>query len=37
LFSEVWYGHRPAGAPEDDRMRDLTAEVRAALNDGAAR
>ncbi|MEU4620489.1 DUF4129 domain-containing protein [Actinoplanes sp. NPDC023801] len=37
LFSEVWYGHRPAGQPEDDRMRDLTAEVRAALDDGATR
>ncbi|GIE28241.1 hypothetical protein Ait01nite_012860 [Actinoplanes italicus] len=37
LFSEVWYGHRPAGRPEDDRMRDLTAEVRAGIDDGAAR
>jgi hypothetical protein len=37
LFSEVWYGHRPAGASEDDRMRDLTAQVRAAIDDGATR
>ncbi|WP_433797063.1 DUF4129 domain-containing protein [Actinoplanes sp. CA-252034] len=31
LFSEVWYGHRPAGPPEDERMRHLTAEVRNGL------
>ncbi|MEV0899448.1 DUF4129 domain-containing protein [Actinoplanes sp. NPDC049802] len=31
LFSEVWYGRRPAGRGEDDRMREMTAEVRAAL------
>jgi hypothetical protein len=31
IFSEVWYGHRPAGPDEDARMRRLTAEVKAAL------
>jgi hypothetical protein len=31
LFSEIWYGHRPAGPPEDERMRHLTAEVRDGL------
>ncbi|MEU4155462.1 DUF4129 domain-containing protein [Actinoplanes sp. NPDC026670] len=31
LFSEVWYGHRPAGPPEDERMRHLTAEIRDGL------
>jgi hypothetical protein len=28
LFSEVWYGRRPAGAEHDERMRRLTDEVR---------
>ncbi|MEU8244344.1 DUF4129 domain-containing protein [Actinoplanes missouriensis] len=28
LFSEVWYGHRPAAAEHDERMRRLTDEVR---------
>ncbi|MEU4689461.1 DUF4129 domain-containing protein [Actinoplanes sp. NPDC023714] len=28
LFSEVWYGHRPAGAEHDAHMRRLTDEVR---------
>ncbi|MEU4563078.1 DUF4129 domain-containing protein [Actinoplanes sp. NPDC023936] len=28
LFSEVWYGHRPARAEHDERMRRLTDEVR---------
>ncbi|MDI6105100.1 DUF4129 domain-containing protein [Actinoplanes sp. NEAU-A12] len=37
LFSEVWYGYRPAGPPEDERMRHLAAEVRTALDEGAAR
>jgi hypothetical protein len=37
LFSEVWYGHRPAGPPEDERMRHLTAEVRTALDERAPR
>lgn len=31
LFSEIWYGARPAGAAQDDRMRLLTAQVRADL------
>jgi hypothetical protein len=31
LFSLVWYGARPAGAAADDRMRLLTAQVRADL------
>ena len=37
LFSEIWYGHRSAGPPEDERMRHLTAEVRTALDERAAR
>ncbi|MEV6350867.1 DUF4129 domain-containing protein [Actinoplanes sp. NPDC051851] len=32
LFSEVWYGQRPASSGHDDRMRTLTAEVRDALH-----
>lgn len=31
IFSEVWYGHRPAGPDQDALMRRLTAEIRAAL------
>jgi Domain of unknown function (DUF4129) len=31
LFSDIWYGARPAGAAQDDRMRLLTAQVRADL------
>nr|WP_208470872.1 DUF4129 domain-containing protein [Actinoplanes flavus]MBO3741725.1 DUF4129 domain-containing protein [Actinoplanes flavus] len=34
LFSEIWYGRRPAGRGEDDKMREMTAEVRAALRPG---
>ncbi|MEU8663522.1 DUF4129 domain-containing protein [Actinoplanes philippinensis] len=34
LFSDIWYGHRPAGPPEDDRMRHLTTEVRDRLGGG---
>ncbi|MBW6435783.1 DUF4129 domain-containing protein [Actinoplanes hulinensis] len=34
LFSEIWYGHRPAGPGEDEKMREMTAEVRAALQPG---
>ena len=30
LFSEVWYGNRPARQIQDDRMRELTGQVRAA-------
>jgi hypothetical protein len=37
LFSEIWYGHRPAGPPEDERMRHLTAEVRDSLGNGGPR
>jgi hypothetical protein len=31
IFSDVWYGHRPAGADQDALMRSLTAEVKATL------
>jgi Domain of unknown function (DUF4129) len=31
IFSEVWYGRRPAGPDQDALMRRLTAEVRAVL------
>lgn len=31
LFSEIWYGQRPARSGHDDRMRALTGLVRAAL------
>ena len=31
IFSQVWYGRRPAGPDQDALMRRLTAEVRAAL------
>ncbi|BCJ39573.1 hypothetical protein GCM10010168_92480 [Actinoplanes ianthinogenes] len=31
IFSEIWYGRRDARRDHDDRMRTLTAEVRAAL------
>lgn len=31
IFSEVWYGRRPAGPDQDALMRRLTAEVKAAL------
>jgi len=31
IFSEIWYGRRDASSGHDDRMRTLTAEVRAAL------
>jgi hypothetical protein len=30
LFSEIWYGDRPAQQVQDDRMRDLTGQVREA-------
>jgi hypothetical protein len=39
LFSEIWYGDRPAGRNHDERMRTLTDQVRAALcgaGDGCA-
>jgi hypothetical protein len=31
LFSEIWYGDRPAQQTQDDRMRDLTGQVREAV------
>jgi hypothetical protein len=31
LFSEIWYGRRPAAHAHDDEMRALTGQVRAAL------
>lgn len=37
LFSEVWYGRRPAGAEHDARMRRLTGEIRDALQPGVVR
>jgi hypothetical protein len=37
LFSEVWYGDRPAGRDQDERMRALSGEVRARLQDGSER
>ena len=34
LFSEVWYGDRPAGQDQDQRMRSLSGEVQDRLRDG---
>ena len=31
IFSDVWYGHRPAGPDQDALMRRLTAEIKAVL------
>ena len=31
LFSDIWYGQRPAGAEHDTRMREYAAAVHAAL------
>ena len=31
LFSEIWYGERPAAQTHDERMRALTEQVRGAL------
>jgi hypothetical protein len=31
IFSDVWYGHRPAGPDQDALMRRLTSEIKAAL------
>ena len=31
VFSQIWYGDRPAGPAQDDRMRTLTDQVRAEL------
>ena len=37
LFSEVWYGDRPAGPVQDEHMRTLSGEVRDRLGDGDPR
>jgi hypothetical protein len=37
LFSEVWYGDRPAGHAQDEHMRTLSGEVRARLRDADPR
>ncbi|MDT4994375.1 MAG: hypothetical protein QOH97_4267 [Actinoplanes sp.] len=34
LFSEVWYGDRPAGRDQDERMRSMSGEVQARLQGG---
>jgi hypothetical protein len=34
MFSDIWYGQRPAGADHDTAMRRYAAEVRAALHGG---
>jgi hypothetical protein len=33
LFSEIWYGNRPAGRDQDERMRSLSSEVQERLQD----
>jgi Domain of unknown function (DUF4129) len=35
VFSEIWYGDRPAGRAQDDHMRALTDQVRAELTEPA--
>jgi hypothetical protein len=37
VFSDIWYGQRPAHATHDDRMRALAGDVHAALANGAGR
>ncbi|SDS96596.1 DUF4129 domain-containing protein [Actinoplanes derwentensis] len=37
LFSGVWYGRAPAGPGDDQRMRELTTEVRDTLDAGEGR
>lgn len=32
VFSEVWYGQRPAGEQHDERMRELAAQMHRALS-----
>jgi hypothetical protein len=32
VFSEVWYGQRPAGAQHDERMRELADQMHRALS-----
>ncbi|PRY17686.1 DUF4129 domain-containing protein [Pseudosporangium ferrugineum] len=34
LFSDIWYGDRPAGRDHDDHMRTLTGEVRTRMTTG---
>ncbi|MDP9799539.1 hypothetical protein J2S43_008051 [Catenuloplanes nepalensis] len=34
IFSDIWYGQRPAEPGHDRRMRDLSTELGAALKDG---
>jgi len=34
LFSEIWYGDRPALPAHDDRMRSLTGDVRSRMREG---
>lgn len=36
LFDDVWYGDRPATAADDDELRDLDAQLRAARPDRPA-
>jgi hypothetical protein len=35
IFSDIWYGQRPAGAAEDARMRDLALSLTTALTAAA--
>jgi hypothetical protein len=37
IFSEIWYGQRPADASHDARMRALGEQLHATLANGAAR
>lgn len=34
IFSEIWYGDRPAQRDHDDRMRALTGDVRSRMREG---
>ncbi len=36
IFSDIWYGQRPAGAAHDERMRALAAQVAAAVTAAGA-
>jgi hypothetical protein len=36
LFSEIWYGNRPALPAHDERMRTLTGDVRARMRGAAS-
>jgi hypothetical protein len=35
IFSDIWYGQRPAGAAQDTRMRELAAALSTTLNSPA--